>query len=411
MIRCPRCDGENPLGVPFCRSCGGPLPTAPATSLVIPMSAMEREGEGPSGHPAAPPATIPADQDVEAEVLGLLQQGQKIQAIKVYRARQPDLSLREAKEAVETLAAKHGLAAAHRNGCLPVLMVSAAIVSGLSLVDGLAGPRDPSQGAEAEATATSDVTGVLKHTLRSEYQGAATELHVLPPDHWDPSRRYPVVYVLPVEAGTEDRWGDGLAEVQKHNLHNQYQAIFVAPTFSHLPWYADHPTNAAIRQETYFLKVVLPWIETHYPVEAGPAGRRLLGFSKSGYGAFSLLLRHPDLFGRAAAWDAPVSMAQPNRYGMGEIYGTQDNFERYRISTLLEQHAAEFREAPRLFLLGYGNFRDQHETAHAQMLKLGIAHHYEDGPQRVHHWSSGWVAPAVKLLLQADAAKRPAAGS
>lgn len=245
-----------------------------------------------------------------------------------------------------------------------------------------------------------DSSGILRHTIRSEYQGALTEVRVLPPDRWISSRRYPVVYVLPVEAGTQCQWGDGLAEVQKHGLQNEYQAFFVAPTFSHPPWYADHPSDAAIRQETYFLKVVVPLVERHYPVEAAPTGRRLLGFSKSGYGSFSLLLRHPDLFGRAVAWDAPVSMDQPNRYGMGEVYGTQDNFERYRISTLLEQHATEFRGAPRLFLLGYGRFRDQHAAAHALMLKLGVSHHYEDGPQRPHHWGSGWIPTAVTLLLQ-----------
>jgi hypothetical protein len=119
--------------------------------------------------------------------------------------------------------------------------------------------------------------------------------------------------------------------------------------------------------------------------------------------AFSLLLRHPEVFGRAVAWDAPVSMAQPNRYGMGDIYGTQENFEHYRISTLLEQHAADLQGPPRLFLLGYGNFRDRHQSAHAWMLKLGIKHHYEDGPERRHHWDSGWVPPAVELLLRHSA--------
>ena len=43
----------------------------------------------------------------------------------------------------------------------------------------------------------------------------------------------------------------------------KHKAIFVAPTFSHLPWYADHPSDASIRQETYFLKVVVPF-------ESGP---------------------------------------------------------------------------------------------------------------------------------------------
>ena len=85
---------------------------------------------------------------------------------------------------------------------------------------------------------------------------------------WSPTQpgagvRLPVVYVLPVEARNESRYGDGLLEVRRHDLHNKFQAIFVAPTFSHLPWYADHPTDPEIRQET-----LLP--EGRRPVHRGP---------------------------------------------------------------------------------------------------------------------------------------------
>jgi S-formylglutathione hydrolase FrmB len=248
--------------------------------------------------------------------------------------------------------------------------------------------------------AAEEPAGVLRHTIVSEFQAGQTEVRVLLPDRLEPGRRYPVVYVLPVEAGNETRWGNGLQEVIKHDLHRKHQAIFVAPTFSHLPWYADHPSELTIRQETYFLKVVLPAVEQRYPVQAEPAGRLLLGFSKSGYGAWSLLLRHPAVFGRAVAWDAPLAMEQPNRFGMDGIYGTQENFDRYRIARLLDQRAGELRGPARLFLLGYGNFRDQHEKTHALLQRLGVPQHYEDGPQRPHHWNSGWVAPAVRLLLE-----------
>src|SRR5262249_30394543 len=154
----------------------------------------------------------------------------------------------------------------------------------------------------------------------------------------------PVVYVLPVEARDGRRYGDGLAEVRRQDLHNRYGAIFVAPTFSHLPWYADHPTDREIRQESYFLKVVVPSVESRYPARTDLGGRLLLGFSKSGWGAFSLLLRHPDAFGRAAAWDAPLVMDRMGRYGSGDIFGTPENFEAYRLTNLLKDRAARLGE-------------------------------------------------------------------
>jgi hypothetical protein len=246
-----------------------------------------------------------------------------------------------------------------------------------------------------------DSNGFLRHTVESPYQSGTTEIRVLAPDRLEKDARRPVVYVLPVEAGTGHRYGDGLIEVKTHDLHNRYGAIFVAPTFSHLPWYADHPTNPGIRQERYFLEIVVPFVEGRYPARPERDGRLLLGFSKSGWGAFSLLLRHPDRFGKAAAWDAPLTQDRPDRYGMGEIFGTPENLEPYCITKLLESRAAELGQQgeDRLILLGYGNFRAQHEQVHALMRTLKVPHAYRDGPKREHNWHSGWVPEAVELLL------------
>ncbi len=247
--------------------------------------------------------------------------------------------------------------------------------------------------------AKKDDHGFLIHEVLSPYQAKTTQIRVLRPDKLENGKKYPVVYVLPVEAGTENKYGDGLKEIKKLDLHNKFGAVFVAPTFSHLPWYADHPTKSEIRQESYFLKVVVPFIDKTYPVRAEAEGRLLLGFSKSGWGAWSLLLRRPDMFQKAVAWDAPLMMDKPGPYGSGDIFGTADNFERYRVGKLLEDHAEKLRQEKRLLLLGYGYFRAEHEKAHELMDKLKITHEYRDGPARKHDWHSGWVKEAVQSLL------------
>lgn len=253
--------------------------------------------------------------------------------------------------------------------------------------------------------AVSDSNGFLIQRIESPYQADQTSIRVLLPDGVGSERRLPVVYVLPVEAGNGNRYGDGLLEVKKHDLHNKLQAIFVAPTFSHLPWYADHPTDLKIRQETYFINVVLPLVEQTYPAQKSPDGRLLLGFSKSGWGAWSLLLRHPNLFGRAAAWDAPLMMADLKKYGTKEIFGTQTAFEPYRVSELLDQKANALREVKRLLLTGYGSFRQDHQRMQALLDQLTIPHEYRDGPQRKHDWHSGWVAELVELLVRTNEGK------
>lgn len=245
-----------------------------------------------------------------------------------------------------------------------------------------------------------DANGFLVHRVQSSCQAGTTLIRLLLPDNLDPDQKRGVVFVLPVEAEMQKRYGDGLLEIKQQNLHNKSGLIFVAPTFSHLPWYADHPSSPEIRQEAYFLEVVVPFVDANYPVKATAEERHLLGFSKSGWGAWSLLLRHRDKFGKAVAWDAPLMMDQPGKYGSGPIFGTTENFEQYHISSLLKQHSQELRREPRLILLGYGNFRSEHQQAHALMNQLMIPHAYRDGPQRKHDWHSGWVKEAVELMVE-----------
>jgi S-formylglutathione hydrolase FrmB len=250
------------------------------------------------------------------------------------------------------------------------------------------------------SSAQKDASGVLVHAVESPFQAGTTKLRVLLPDRLEPARRYRVMYVLPVEAGEGKQFGDGLAEVRKLGLHNTHQLICVAPTFSHLPWYADHPTDPHIRQETYFLRVVVPAVEAHYPATPERAGRLLLGFSKSGWGAWSLLLRHPDVFAKAVAWDAPMMLDRPGFYGSGGIFATQATFDRYLIPALLAAlPGGALGEDDRLALLGYGNFRKEHQALHDKLLSLKIPHRYADGPKRKHDWSSGWIEEAVAFLV------------
>gem|GEM_PF-510993 len=238
--------------------------------------------------------------------------------------------------------------------------------------------------------------------VKSSFQSDETKIRVLVPEDLPMNARPRVVYLLPVEAQDERKYGDGLEEARRLNLANRFGAICVAPTFSQLPWYADHPTDRAIRQESYFLKVVVPAIEARYPTSGKAEDRLLLGFSKSGWGAFSLLLRHPQQFGRAAAWDAPLMMKAASNYGSGAIFGTDENFQRYQLAELVQQQTAAFGTTPRLIHLSYGNFRAEHVEFEALLNQRKVSHLYQDGPSRKHVWESGWVEDAARLLLNAE---------
>jgi len=254
--------------------------------------------------------------------------------------------------------------------------------------------------AETKVEGPTRRDGILTYTVTSEYLKGPNAVEVLLPERLETGKRHPVLYILPVERGTGGRWGSGIGEARRTNVHNTFGLVCVAPAFDSTPWYADHPTDPTVRHESYLLRVVLPLVEARHPVEKRPEGRLLVGFSKSGWGAFSLLLRHPDLFGRAAAWDAPMMEQAPTKFGMAEIFGSQENFERYRITALVERQAGLLKEGPaRLVLMGYGNFRAPTEAMHRKMVALGIPHVYDNTTRHRHHWESGWFAGAVRRLM------------
>ena len=251
------------------------------------------------------------------------------------------------------------------------------------------------------ATVQSD--GTFQHPVESPYQGSGTTIRVLLPDHFDRDKTARVLYVLPVELFDGTQCGDPLLEIRESNLHNEHQLVCVKPSFSHAPWYADHPSDPRIRQESHLLKVVVPFIDDHYCDSSNSTERLLLGFSKSGWGAFSLLMRHPDLFWRASAFDAPLAWQSPNRYGMGEIFDTQSNFDDYCISELLKPSAEKLGKAPRLGLYGFSEFRGHHQFLHYRLMHFGIAHDYADGPRRGHRWDTGWIPEAISFLVHSEA--------
>ncbi len=112
MAKCFFCDHRNAPDATQCENCGADI------------SAPDRQAQ------SAEPSTADKSEDSAAEeesidpfekrIVDLLRQGKKIPAIKLYRE-QRGTGLKFSKEAVEALAAKHGIA---NTGCAGVLLVA-----------------------------------------------------------------------------------------------------------------------------------------------------------------------------------------------------------------------------------------------------------------------------------------------
>jgi ribosomal protein L7/L12 len=95
MPICPFCNESNPADVGICKNCGGTIPREDSTA------------EGLS--------------DLDQQILELMKGQKKIEAIKLYRGK-TGKGLKEAKDAVEALAAKYGIESKGA-GCAGVVLL------------------------------------------------------------------------------------------------------------------------------------------------------------------------------------------------------------------------------------------------------------------------------------------------
>ena len=93
-------------------------------------------------------------------------------------------------------------------------------------------------------------------------------------------------------------------------------------------WYADNPNDPTINYETFVADILPQWVDSNFST-TGTEQNLLVGFSKSGYGALDLELKHPSVFSAVAAFDFPGDMTSYNDYGGSSAndYGTQANFQ------------------------------------------------------------------------------------
>jgi S-formylglutathione hydrolase FrmB len=274
-----------------------------------------------------------------------------------------------------------------------LLTLLAAAATALALPEGVTISKD-------EGT---NIPGTVTYTVTAPQQKSANKVEVLTPDDMDATRAYAYVICLPVNTGTAPKFGHPLTEAMKHDLANRFDVIFVVPAYDVEPWFGDHPTDPAPRQQAYVTDALIPAIESVLPVRTDAAGRFLVGFSKSGLGALGLMLRHPDQFARVATFDS--YMGQPTgeqfrTWGFAATYGTRDNFDKFDPMLLIDKAPDQFKGDDRRFVMlaGGPGYRLGVDNFVAKLKESNIAHTHIVLSNAGHHWQTGWLPVAVAAL-------------
>jgi len=192
---------------------------------------------------------------------------------------------------------------------------------------------------------------VVKVTHHSAALGVDKQYVVYLPAGYDadPATRWPVFYYLHGVTSPETEWvSDGHLDAAADAL--ALAAIVVMPDaddgfYIDSTWPIDH--DACLRDgaglfdpgadrpatcvrarayESYIIKDLIPHVDATYRTIARKDGRAIAGVSMGGFGAWSLALRHQDLFSAAASHSGVLALgyAGPHPYVAGKVAISDD---------------------------------------------------------------------------------------
>jgi len=251
---------------------------------------------------------------------------------------------------------------------------------------------------------STDANGVDSYDMISETNGpGAQTLRILRPTNPTSGVRHSFIYILPVEAGLGNSFGDGMDTLRTLNAQNQYNLTLIEPSFGIEPWYANNPNNTDYQEETFMTTDLVPWVKANLAT-TGYEQSWMIGFSKSGIGGMDLFLKHPDIFTLEAAWDWPADINAYDEYGASSStsYGTDANFQaNYRLtSAFMDAHKTPFLTDNRIWIGGYNTFQTDVSDFDALLASKGMIHTTETPTNMLHRWDSGWVPLALSALYQ-----------
>ncbi|MFA6110220.1 MAG: hypothetical protein WDA75_15760 [Candidatus Latescibacterota bacterium] len=124
----------------------------------------------------------------------------------------------------------------------------------------------------------------------------------------------------------------------------------------------------------------------------------LVGFSKSGLGAWNLAREIPDRVAGTLIFDAPVASDDWRRWG-DEFYQDDAAWQRDLPLRAVRQERQPWPPAPGLVLVSGEAFHDQMAALAVALTAAGVRHTFIPHPDMPHHWNAGWIEEGLTVLL------------
>lgn len=164
-----------------------------------------------------------------------------------------------------------------------------------------------------------------------------------------------------------------------------YPGIAVhAVQYPRVVWY-----NASVRDQAIAQISRLGW-----------ASLALIGFSKSGLGAWGIARTIPQVAAGTIIFDAPVANEDRHRWGADEYYSEDATWQRDLPLRSVPEFRAALPRSHRLVLISGAEFHDEMSSLSRALSDAGVDHTFLPRPHLQHHWNSGWIEEGLAALLE-----------
>lgn len=173
---------------------------------------------------------------------------------------------------------------------------------------------------------------ITHHQFESPLLGRAIDYNLYTPDGYDTANaRYPVLYLLHGNLGTEYSWAQdaGIKEtadalIAAGSIPAQLIVMPRDPNF----WWTDSELEAS---QSALVQDLIPHVDSEYRTLNRREARAIGGYSAGGFGAANVVLRYPHLFAAAALLSPAVYAIEPPATSSGRttpVFQTAGEFDR-----------------------------------------------------------------------------------
>jgi len=208
----------------------------------------------------------------------------------------------------------------------------------------------------------------------------------LPPEYGsNPGKRYPVIYNLHGNGGSEWNRGQECTVLHEGILEGRWPAmIMVFPNGGKTTFYKDS-YDGKLPIETMFIKELIPHIDKNYQTIAKREGRCIEGFSMGGRGSTRLVMKYPEMFcslfcqaGNVPHISEGYDPKRPDSYPNYYLGPDKQNYIDNDAFLLLEKNLEQIKKVR--ILIACGTQDDSHIVTirdfHQALLNKGVDHTY-----------------------------------